>query len=190
MNEINTQTVNLEKKMKLRWAFKRFYQVLIIWPIAVIATWIFVQTQTKTSLADILWPAFFMLLVILVLCTPFILISTIRLKSFKYSILGANLVINQGILKKESRTLLLSTCQNTRIIQTLPNRMFGLSSVLVEDSSGLISKIDKNGKVAISRHYQREAIGFSGNRINFPALKYKDAISLVDILRTNSNPST
>lgn len=132
----------------------------------------------------------------LVIAIPIWLIANPLIRAnFHYSTEDKFFVVRQGVFSKKQRNLPYGVIQNVLVKQDWFDRVFGLASFSVENASqgggkGFFggSKGFRLGGVANSR--QGEAVGSSGNKVNIPGLKKKDAEALKFILlqRMKENP--
>jgi len=185
MDEIIT-----EKKYPIRniWLFKQILIALIVLPIY----FIFILSTANGALSSsaaifIFLP--FMFIFILVLSIP-VIINLLRRSNFHYSLDSHFMVLHQGIISKQNRNVPYGRIQGVFVNQGLFDRIFGLSSLTIEDfSQGGKSSMSVDGYVGggKSRH---EALGFVGNKIHIPGLKREDAenLKVVILQKVKENP--
>lgn len=110
------------------------------------------------------------------------LFNYLRVKYFHFVIDENYMIFNQGVFKKESRNTPYGRIQGVYLNQSLFDRIFGLSSLTIEDFSvGGFSKMDTKGNIGRGRG-RYEAVGFEGCRIHIPGIKKGDAEELKTML--------
>lgn len=125
----------------------------------------------------------------LLIALPFYLIANPLIRAnFHYSTEEKFFVVTQGVFSKKQRNLPYGVIQNVLVKQDLFDRVFGLASFSVENASqgggkGFVSGLEGNKQ-------QGETVGSSGNKVNIPGLKKKDAeaLKLVLLQRMKENP--
>ncbi len=125
----------------------------------------------------------------LVIALPIYLIANPLIRAnFHYSTDEKFFVVKQGVFSKKQRNLPYGVIQNVLVKQDWFDRVFGLASFSVENASqgggkGFFSRLRGNNK-------QGETVGSSGNKVNIPGLKKKDAeaLKLVLLQRMKENP--
>lgn len=65
-----------------------------------------------------------------------VLISVFRYATFRYSIVGSDLVIQQGLIFRQNRTIPIARIQNIDLVQNALHRLCGVAEVRVETASG------------------------------------------------------
>jgi membrane protein YdbS with pleckstrin-like domain len=132
---------------------------------------------------------------ILVLLIPILLIANplIRL-NFHYLLDEKFLNVKQGVISKKQRNLPYGVIQNVFVKQDLFDRIFGLATLRVENAaqggksgSGGSKSFRLSG---LKSDQDKDSVGSSGNKINIPGLKKKDAEELKNCLlqRIKENP--
>ena len=108
--------------------------------------------------------------------------TILNLKNFHYSIGENFLTLRQGILSKEQRNIPYGVIQNIFQKQDLLDRIFGLASLTIENSS--------HGQMSVQYQKKSEVIGFSGNKVTIPGLTKANAEILKGIVlsRMKANP--
>ena len=108
--------------------------------------------------------------------------AALRRITFHYSIDDKFLLFKQGILSKQQRHIPYGVIQNIYVKQDLLDRLFGLSSLVLENAS-------EGGKNKVERQ-QTETIGFSGNKVSIPGLAKQNAEILKNIIlkKIKENP--
>lgn len=141
---------------------------------------------TAISLVAIIFGYYFPYLLI---ALPFYLIANPLIRAnFHYSTEEKFFLVKQGVLSKKQRNLPYGVIQNVLVKQDLFDRVFGLASFSVENASqgggkGFFSGLRSNKQ-------QGETIGSSGNKVNIPGLRKKDAeaLKLVLLQKMKENP--
>ena len=130
-----------------------------------------------------------------VIAIPYYLIANPLIRSnFHYSTEEKFFDVKQGVFSKKQRHLPYGVIQNVLVKQDWFDRVFGLASFSVENASqgggkGLFggSKFFKSGGLY---QQQGESVGSTGNKVNIPGLRKKDAEALRSVLlqRMKENP--
>jgi uncharacterized membrane protein YdbT with pleckstrin-like domain len=124
---------------------------------------------------------------VLILAFPFYLIANPLLRrNFHYSTEEKFFVVRQGVFSKKQRNLPYGVIQNVLVKQDWFDRIFGLASFSVENSS-----VGGGGKLApLQARQQGETVGSSANKVNIPGLKKEDAeaLKLIILERMKENP--
>ena len=131
----------------------------------------------------------------LVIAIPFWLIGNPLIRSrFHYQTGEKFFDVQQGVFSKKQRHLPYGVIQTVLVKQDWFDRVFGLASLSVEDASagggkGLFGG-SKSFRMSGAYQQQGESIGSSGNKVNIPGLKKKDAEALkfVILQRMKENP--
>ncbi|MCX6788304.1 MAG: PH domain-containing protein [Candidatus Jorgensenbacteria bacterium] len=108
---------------------------------------------------------------------------------FHYSLDEHFMILHQGIISKQNRNVPYGRIQGVFLNQGLFDRIFGLTSLTIEDfSDGGRSIMNANGSVGGKS--SQEVIGFVGNKIHIPGLKKGDAEELKAIIlqKVKENP--
>lgn len=108
---------------------------------------------------------------------------------FHYSIGDKFFEVKQGVFSKKQRNLPYGVIQNVLVKQDWFDRVFGLASLRVENASSG-GQDTKSFRLALTRTNTEEKVGASGNQVNIPGLKKKDAETLRDIVlkKMKENP--
>lgn len=123
-----------------------------------------------------------------------LIVTILRRATFHYSIEGQFLTLRQGILSKQQRHIPYGVIQNLFVKQDLFDRVFGLASLTIENASQGGGKGFFGGSKSfqLSEIYkqQGETVGSSGNKVNIPGLKKKDAevLKMIILQRMKENP--
>lgn len=142
---------------------------------------------TAISLVAIIFGYYFPYFLI---ALPFYLIANPLIRAnFHYSTEEKFFLVKQGVLSKKQRNLPYGVIQNVLVKQDWFDRIFGLASFSVENASqgggkGFFSGLRSNKQ-------QGETVGSSGNKVNIPGLKKKDAeaLKLVLLQKMKENPT-
>ncbi len=155
--------------------------------------WIFKAPiiATGITIIGLFFGYYFPYLVILI---PFWLIANPLIRSrFHYTTEEKFFDVQQGVFSKKQRHLPYGVIQNIVVKQDWFDRVFGLASLTVEDASqgggkGLFGG-SKSFRLSGSRQ-QGQSVGSSGNKVNIPGLKKKDAeaLKLILLQRMKENP--
>ena len=127
-------------------------------------------------------------LVIIVIYAPIHFILTIfRWMNFHYTLEKKYLIVKQGVLSKQERNLPYGVIQNVFVKQDLLDRLFGLSSLTIENA--VQGKNDQKG--IFDQKNQGETIGSSGSKINIPGLTRNNAGKLKALIleQIKENPA-
>ncbi len=124
----------------------------------------------------------------LVIALVVFLISNPLIRSkFHYTLDSKYFVVDQGVIKKVHRSLPYGVIQNVFVKQDIFDRIFGLSTLSVENaaSAGDLKNINKQalvrasafggGIAGLAASSSEDRIGASGNKVNIPGLKKADA---------------
>lgn len=138
----------------------------------------------------------FYLFIIIIFSFFHLVIAILRKSTFHYSIDKGFLTLRQGILSKQQRHIPYGVIQNLFVKQDILDRIFGLASLTIENASQGSSYIPQQKmspfQLSMTRYRgsQIESVGFSGNRVNIPGLKKKNAKVLKRIIlqRMKENP--
>src|SRR3989344_6560852 len=98
----------------------------------------------------------------------------LRRVTFHYSIDDKFLLLKQGILSKQQRHIPYGVVQNIYVKQDFLDRIFGLTSLTLENASANQTK----GQQA----EQPGTVGFSGNKVIIPGLTKENAETLKNII--------
>lgn len=126
----------------------------------------------------------------IVIALPYFLIANPLIRAnFHYSVEDKFFVVKQGVISKKLRNLPYGVIQNVLVKQDLFDKIFGLSTLTVENASegggkGIFSQMNSNNQ-------QGESVGSKGNKVNIPGLKKKDAeaLKLVLLEKMKANPN-
>jgi uncharacterized membrane protein YdbT with pleckstrin-like domain len=108
--------------------------------------------------------------------------------NFHYFIENDFLTLKQGILAKQEKHIPYGVIQNIFIKQDLLDRVFGLTSLIIENASqgAGLENVPQKKSIFMANNQQRrekiETIGFSGNKVSIPGLTKNNAESLKEIL--------
>lgn len=125
----------------------------------------------------------------LVIAIPFWLIANPLIRSrFHYSTGEKFFDVQQGVFFKKQRHLPYGVIQTVAVKQDWFDRVFGLASLAVEDASR--GGGSKSFRMSGTYQQQGESLGSSGNKVNLPGLKKKDAeaLKLIILQRMKENP--
>ncbi len=133
---------------------------------------------------------------VLVLAFPVYLIANPLIRAnFHYSTDEKFFTVKQGVFSKKQRNLPYGVIQNVLVKQDWFDRIFGLASFSVENAAqgGGKGFFGGNKYLRANGAYQGrqgESVGSSGNKVNIPGLKKKDAeaLKLVLLQRMKENP--
>jgi len=129
----------------------------------------------------------------LLIALPIYLIANPLIRAnFHYSIEDKFFVVKQGVFSKNQRNLPYGVIQNVLAKQDLFDRIFGLASLRVENASlgGGGSDSKRRSFRLTSSRQEAESVGASGNKVNIPGLRKKDAEALKNIIlqKMKENP--
>jgi membrane protein YdbS with pleckstrin-like domain len=132
----------------------------------------------------------------IVIAIPFWLIGNPLIRSrFHYSTGEKFFDVQQGVFSKKQRHLPYGVIQTVVVKQDWFDRVFGMASLAVEDASqgggkGLFGSSNKSFRLGGTYQQQGESVGSSGNKVNIPGLKKKDAeaLKLIILQRMKENP--
>ena len=116
-------------------------------------------------------------LILLILYSPIqFIILVLRRKNFHYELSQTLLNVKQGVINKQQRTIPYGVIQNVFVKQDLFDRIFGLSSLSIENASQAGGAKKMFGlTLSSSNKKEAETIGFDGNKISIPGLKKEHA---------------
>jgi len=131
----------------------------------------------------------------LLIALPIYLIANPLIRAnFHYSTEDKFFVVRQGVFSKKQRNLPYGVIQNVLVKQDWFDRVFGLASFSVENASqgggkGFLGG-SKSFRLGGTYQQQGEAVGSSGNKVNIPGLRKKDAeaLKLILLQRIKENP--
>jgi uncharacterized membrane protein YdbT with pleckstrin-like domain len=104
-------------------------------------------------------------------------ILALQRSAFSFSFEDNFIVLHQGIISRQQRTIPYAVLQDVIVKQDLFDTLLGLSSLTVENAVQTpIMGGGRNG-YQYSR-YSRNSLGFSGNRVSIPGLSKADAQTL------------
>ena len=116
----------------------------------------------------------YLAILVLIVSVPIkITISFLKIKTFHYSIEDDFLILKQGIISKEQRSIPYNVIQNIFITQSLFDRFFGFKVLIIENASN---------NTINNKNTEKFIIGYSGNKVNIPGLKNNNAELLKEIL--------
>ena len=131
----------------------------------------------------------------LVIALPIYLIANPLIRAnFHYATEDKFFVVRQGVFSKKQRNLPYGVIQNVLVKQDWFDRVFGLASFSVENASQGGGKgffgASKSFRLSGTYQQQGETVGSSGNKVNIPGLRKKDAeaLKLVLLQRMKENP--
>jgi len=131
----------------------------------------------------------------LLIALPIYLIANPLIRAnFHYSTEEKFFDVRQGVFSKKQRHLPYGVIQNVLVKQDWFDRIFGLASFSVENASQGGGKEffggSKSFRLGGTYQQQGESVGSSGNKVNIPGLKKKDAeaIKLVLLQKMKENP--
>lgn len=112
--------------------------------------------------------------------------------NYKYEFQEKHIVLHQGILRKQQRTLQYGVIQNVLVKQGLLDRIFGIATLILENAAGKGDLgYQKVFGMRVKTQQQRgDLLGFKGNQISIPGLNKADAEKLKEILlkKIQENP--
>ncbi len=117
----------------------------------------------------------------LLIALPIYLIANPLIRAnFHYTTEEKFFTVKQGVFSKKQRHIPYGVIQNVLVKQDWFDRIFGLASFSVENASLGGGKGFSNGRKSfrLSGSGQGETVGSSGNKVNIPGLKKKDAEAL------------
>lgn len=167
--------------IRIIWFFKSFLFIIIAGPALL---FIFLQLG-GTSHSDMLLYLIPFALISSVSFLGWLGVSYIQVSSFHYSLESHSIVLEQGVISKQSKTISYTTIKNIKLSQLSSDKIFGLASITIEDSSEKSSAMDEDGIVYIPRprhSSQYESVGFVGNRVHITGLKKAEAYKLQEII--------
>lgn len=131
----------------------------------------------------------------LVIALPIYLIANPLIRAnFHYSTDEKYFTVRQGVFSKKQRNLPYGVIQNVLVKQDWFDRVFGLASFSVENASqgggkGFFGR-SKSFRMGGAYQQQGETVGSSGNKVNIPGLRKKDAeaLKLILLQRMKENP--
>lgn len=131
----------------------------------------------------------------LVIALPIYLIANPLIRAnFHYSTDEKYFIVRQGVFSKKQRNLPYGVIQNVLVKQDWFDRVFGLASFSVENASqgggkGFFGR-SKSFRMGGAYQQQGETVGSSGNKVNIPGLRKKDAeaLKLILLQRMKENP--
>ncbi len=178
MTQIQTATEK-EYPISMLWVFKTPIMIIIVSIIALLFGYWF--------------PYLVLLFIILLIANPLIRAN------FHYSTEDKFFLVKQGVLSKKQRNLPYGVIQNVFVKQDIFDRIFGLASLRVENAAqgsqgGVAGRRAASaalfGGGLVGRAAASDTLGSSGNKVNIPGLKKKDAEALKAILlqRMKDNP--
>ena len=187
-----------EKKYPIQriWLLKRalsgiiYFIIIIILMAAIISLPLNMQSNQPPNLAVIIFALSCGLLFILVICFTQFISPMLQRSNFHFSLDEKFLTLHQGVFSKQNRNIPYGVIQDVNISQGLFERIFGLSSLTLEDfSQDGIGTMNSSGYVR-SGKTSYEAIGSVGSGIHIPGLKKEDAEALRQILlqKIKDNP--
>jgi membrane protein YdbS with pleckstrin-like domain len=181
-----------EKNYPIRniWIYRSAIFALALSPVFLLI-WVFFYKSVLVFSVDFLIVFAPMLaFIFLILFVP-IVVNLIRRSNFHYSLEANFMVFRQGVISKQNLTVPYGRVQGVFINQNLPDRIFGLASITIEDfSGGGISRMNIDGEVRVGKTTQ-EFMGFLGNLIHIPGLKKSDAEAVKEfILNKTKDNST
>ena len=130
----------------------------------------------------------FVMIIYLVVPLGHFIIVSLQRANFHYSIEDKFMILNQGILSKQQRNIPYGVIQNIFVKQDLFDRVFGLTSLAIENASqGTGSQNAGTSKifgmtVSNQRRQQGDMVGFSGNKVSVPGLSKQNAETLKGII--------
>ncbi len=106
----------------------------------------------------------------------FIIIAWTR-HNFHFSFDEQNLSLQQGIISRQSRQIPYGVIQNIIVRQDLLDRLFGISSLIIENAA-------QGGMLVVSSRGVRTSgsIGFAGNRVEIPGLTEQNTQTLKTLI--------
>lgn len=130
----------------------------------------------------------------LVLLFPILLIANTLIRyNFHYATQEKIFQVRQGVFSKNNRSFPYGVIQNVIVKQDLFDRIFGLATLRIENASvgggkGSLSGGEQLRDLYIAR--TGDVVGSSGNKVNIPGMRKKDAESLKQILlqKMKQNP--
>ncbi len=128
----------------------------------------------------------------LVFFAIFTLIANPLLRTnFHYSLDEHFFQLKQGVIAKKQRNLPYGVIQNVFLKQDLFDRIFGLATLRIENAAqGGTNGMKRKSVWTSNRNANNEFLGSSGNTVNIPGLKKKDAEALKEVLlqKIKANP--
>lgn len=131
---------------------------------------------------------------------PWLIANSLIIANFHYSTDDKFFVVRQGVFSKKQRNLPYGVIQNVLVKQDWFDRVFGLASLSVENASlaggggknkmSWWNQLKYGAKIGAYGQQDQESVGSSGNKVNIPGLRKKDAEALKIILlqRVKENP--
>ncbi len=105
-----------------------------------------------------------------------LVILWLQKSAFSFSFEDNFIVLHQGIISRQQRTIPYAVLQDVIVKQDLFDTLLGLSSLTVENA--VQTPIMAGGRNGQYSRYSRNALGFSGNRVSIPGLSKADAQTL------------
>ena len=121
---------------------------------------------------------------IMLVMLPFIyIVAVLKLKNFHYALEKDFFSLKQGIIAKQERKLPYGVIQNAMIERSLWDRIFGLTTLVIENAAGAGGLA--NMQLPKNRQQRYMIIGFNGNRIVIPGMRTADAEQLKQLVMSH-----
>jgi membrane protein YdbS with pleckstrin-like domain len=172
-----------------RWLIKPVIRTLLIYIPTFLFVAVFIIVSPENHSAKITAGFLFTLLgsmLLMILATiliPLVIMVVMR-AYFSFNSDASYLNLAQGVIKKQERHLPYFSIQHILIKRGLLDRMLGLSTLIIENSTfggGAVSVSSAWGR-GEAEGEQTEMLGFSGNKVQIPGLKAEHAEELRSIL--------
>jgi uncharacterized membrane protein YdbT with pleckstrin-like domain len=128
-------------------------------------------------------------LVIMAIVFPFSFVFVLlRVMTFSFDLGDDFINIKQGIISRQERHVPYSVIQNVIVKQDILDRVFGLSTIVVENAAGggmpmpQYNGRGSSGGMYANRNQYGDYPGMTGNMLMIPGLARKDAITLRDLI--------
>ena len=118
----------------------------------------------------------FFLIISGILFIPAVGMSVFRYVTLRYQIYDRNLIVDQGVIFKQTRTVPVSRIQNIDLVQNVLHRLMGVAEVKIETASGTepeavlrvlsMTQVDKLRHAIFGRLESSDPIGLDPNQAN------------------------
>lgn len=112
-----------------------------------------------------------------IIAIPILLIANPLIRSrFHYILDDKYIRIHQGVISKKERNLPYGVIQHVFLKQDIFDRIFGLATLRLENAGQGAEPVKSFRLTGVTKN--SDSLGASGNKINIPGLKKKDAEAL------------
>lgn len=175
----NNSITDKEYPIQNKLIYKQIFSYI---PFAILFLLVFFRVGTNAIDFLIYLPIIFITLIIMYL----------KKKYYHYELQDKYIVLHQGILNKQQRTLQYGVIQNVLVKQGFLDRIFGIATLILENAAGKGSQgVTKAFGIRFKTNQQKkDLIGFRGNKVSIPGLDKSDAENLKAILlqKIQENP--